>query len=149
AKRKIVENLKHEDRTVSGTIAVRSAEVPYQTSVTLQDDDSFVSQCTCPGWRGPTGHCKHVAAVIVPLRDRVRVPKRPNEPNPNQQSSFIAGRPGFRNGGGEPQTYSTVSVGGRRSRKQRRRRGGGGRVGPGGYAETEGGYELISAREFE
>ncbi|HTU63788.1 MAG TPA: SWIM zinc finger family protein, partial [Polyangiales bacterium] len=44
-------------------------------SSTLNDEGVVVSKCTCQAWRGPTGHCKHVAALLVALRDRERPPK--------------------------------------------------------------------------
>src|SRR5690606_21825148 len=75
ARRNAIENLTTVDDTVSGEIRVRSAEEPYKTSVKLTEDGQLTSACSCPGWRGPDGHCKHVAAILVALRDRERPPK--------------------------------------------------------------------------
>jgi superfamily II DNA or RNA helicase len=117
ARRKAVENLREEERKVSGEISVRTADEPYKTTVTYDDGgDSWESSCTCPGWRGPTGHCKHVAAVMVALRDEVRPPR----PKGQQQQSKKKKK-------SEPvHVPGTVSVGGKRRRSRRRRRSGGG-----------------------
>ena len=114
ARRKSVDELSAEDRTVKGQILVRSADEPYRTEAVLGEDAKFTSQCTCPGWRGPTGHCKHVAAVLVALRDQYRPPK-PKQP---QQQKSKKSQP--------VHVPQTVSVGGKRRRRRSRRRGGGG-----------------------
>jgi superfamily II DNA or RNA helicase len=48
------------------------AAAPYDVQVTLQESGAFQSSCTCPAWRGPERHCKHVAALLVSLRDRMK-----------------------------------------------------------------------------
>ena len=119
ARRKAVENLDEEDNSVSGEISVRTADEPYRTKVTFDPEEaSWESSCSCPGWRGPTGHCKHVAAVMVALRDQVR-PPRPKNQQPQQQ-------PKKKKKKSEPiHVPGTVSVGGKRRRSRRRRRNGG------------------------
>ncbi|UCF47747.1 MAG: hypothetical protein JSU89_11325, partial [Myxococcales bacterium] len=133
ARRKAVENLEEEERSVSGEISVRTADEPYHTTVKYDEEgDSWESSCTCPGWRGPTGHCKHVAAVMVALRDEVR-PPRPK--GPQQQPSKKKKKT-------EPvHVPGTVSVGGKRRRSRRRRRGAGGGDG--------GALEVLSPRELQ
>ncbi|MEM7448361.1 MAG: SNF2-related protein [Myxococcota bacterium] len=135
ARRNSVEALNASDRQVSGEIKVRNQDEPYRTKVFLGEDNTFTSECTCPGWRGPTGHCKHVAAILVALRDRERPPKpassserqagtssqnnRTKEPAASHDGPGTKGRP--------PQSPihmpQTVSVGGKRRRSRRRRRG--------------------------
>jgi len=133
ARRKAVENLKEDEHSASGEISVRTADEPYRTAVSYSDEsDSWESSCTCPGWRGPTGHCKHVAAVMVALRDEVRPPRAKG---PQQQQSKKKKK-------AEPvHVPGTVSVGGKRRRSRRRRRGAGG---------AEGGpLEVLSPRELQ
>jgi superfamily II DNA or RNA helicase len=132
ARRKAVEKLTEEERQTSGEISVRTADEPYRTVVKYDDgEDTWESSCTCPGWRGPTGHCKHVAAVMVALRDEVR-PPRPKQPQQKQQSKKKKKT--------EPvHVPGTVSVGGKRRRSRRRRRGGDG----------GGGLEVLSPRELQ
>ena len=133
ARRKAVENLKEDEHSASGEISVRTADEPYHTAVSYSDEsDSWESSCTCPGWRGPTGHCKHVAAVMVALRDEVRPPRAKG---PQQQQSKKKKK-------AEPvHVPGTVSAGGKRRRSRRRRRGVGG---------AEGGpLEVLSPRELQ
>ena len=133
ARRKAVENLDEKEDSVSGEISVRTADEPYRTTVKYDEEgDSWESSCTCPGWRGPTGHCKHVAAVMVALRDEVRPPR---EKGPQQQQSKKKKK-------SEPvHVPGTVSVGGKRRRSRRRRRGAGG--------ADAGALEILSPRELQ
>ena len=55
----------------SGRVHGRAAE-PYEVRVDIAESGSFTSSCTCPAWRGPERHCKHVAALLVSLRDRMK-----------------------------------------------------------------------------
>ncbi len=133
ARRKAVENLAEEEHTASGEISVRTADEPYRTTISYKEDgDAWESSCTCPGWRGPTGHCKHVAAVMVALRDEVRPPRTKG---PQQQQSKKKKK-------SEPvHVPGTVSAGGKRRRSRRRRRGAGG---------AEGGpLDVLSPRELQ
>lgn len=63
-----------EDLSACG--AVRGTE-PEPYSVRLQVMPSgFTSDCSCPAFPKINGHCKHVAALLISLRDQVR-PKQP------------------------------------------------------------------------
>lgn len=135
ARRNAVADLQAAGTTASAKIMVR-ADQPYETQIGLTSETQIISHCTCPAWRGPQGHCKHVAAVLVALRDRER-PPRP-KPNPDEQGKQQGGNNqagGNAGGGGQGQQQAksnngqqqgTVSVGGKRRRSRRRRRGGGG-----------------------
>ena len=122
ARRKAVEDLSYAGNRVTGEILVRSHDEPYRTSVELKhaegqtdgEPNTLHSECSCPGWRGPTGHCKHVAAIIVALRDRFRPPRIKGQPNQPQKKKKVA----------PVHVPQTVSVGGKRRRSRRRRRGG-------------------------
>ncbi len=133
ARRKAVENLEEEEHAVKGEISVRTADEPYVTRATYSDEaDTWESSCSCPGWRGPTGHCKHVAAVMVALRDEVRPPR---VKGPHQQQSKKKKKT-------EPvHVPGTVSVGGKRRRSRRRRRGATG--------ADAGALEILSPRELQ
>ncbi|NLE48817.1 MAG: hypothetical protein GX614_10480, partial [Sandaracinaceae bacterium] len=67
ARRNAIANLRDEGEAVSGEIVVRNNAEPYRTTVRLGPENTFISECNCPGWRGPDGHCKHVAAILVAL----------------------------------------------------------------------------------
>ncbi|MFK7989127.1 MAG: SNF2-related protein [Sandaracinaceae bacterium] len=109
------------------TVQVKQ-DTSYEPKLTLTDEEQWVSDCNCPGFRGPTNHCKHVAALMVALRDRERPPK-PKQPKKDKQPVNKQ----------EVKAHSpqTVSVGGKRRSRRRRRRGGG-----------EGGVEVLSARDL-
>ncbi|HET8937114.1 MAG TPA: SNF2-related protein [Polyangiales bacterium] len=74
ARRNAVSDLHADATSASCRVLIRSDE-PIEVSATLNDEAVVVSKCTCQAWRGPTGHCKHVAALLVALRDRERPPK--------------------------------------------------------------------------
>ncbi len=132
ARRKAVDNLAEEETSASGEISVRTADEPYHTTVAYDEEgDTWRSSCTCPGWRGPTGHCKHVAAVMVALRDEVR-PPRAKQPQPQPKKKKKKSEPIHIPG--------TVSAGGKRRRSRRRRRPSGG---------DSGGLEVLSPRELQ
>ncbi len=48
------------------------ASDPYDVRIRLSSEGGLTSKCSCPAWRGEDRHCKHVAALLVSLRDRVR-----------------------------------------------------------------------------
>ncbi len=58
----------------SGRVHGRASD-PYDVKVNLSDEGGLTSNCTCPAWRGADRHCKHVAALLVALRDKVRPPR--------------------------------------------------------------------------
>jgi superfamily II DNA or RNA helicase len=78
ARRNAVVDLNANGTTASAKILVR-ADQPYETQLGLTSEGQIISHCSCPAWRGPTGHCKHVAAVLVALRDRERPPRPKGE----------------------------------------------------------------------
>jgi superfamily II DNA or RNA helicase len=114
----------------------------YTPRLTLGDDEQWVSECNCPGFRGPASHCKHVAALMVALRDRERPPK-PKQPMVPERKPSEHGSNGARPSLGSADTLvhapQTVSVGGKRRNRRRRRRGASG-------PETV--VEVLSSREL-
>lgn len=100
---------------------VRGTE-PEPYAVKLQVTPAgFTSECSCPAFGKINGHCKHVAALLISLRDQVR-PKQP------RQEQAAAGANGA-NGSGHERTVlhagSASSLpdleGGGNSRRARRR----------------------------
>jgi superfamily II DNA or RNA helicase len=138
ARRSAVTDLATDGHAASARVRGRTDE-PYTVQSSLTGDAQVLSQCSCPAWKGPTGHCKHVAALLVALRDRER-PSRPKQPEQNggngardlddderQPASAANGAPeaGAASAAG---ASSTVSVGSKRRRSRRRRRGAAGEV---------------------
>jgi len=107
----------------------------YEPKLTLTPEEQWVSDCNCPGFRGPTSHCKHVAALMVAIRDRERPPKPKQQQQEKKQKEKNAGKQEV-----QAHTPQTVSVGGKRSRRRRRRRGGG--------SGADSNVEVLSAREL-
>ncbi|MGE0789468.1 MAG: SNF2-related protein [Sandaracinaceae bacterium] len=160
ARRGHVSDLKTHGSKATCHVHVKQ-ETFYSPSLTLTEDGAgqggqstgqWASDCDCPGFRGPTGHCKHVAALMVALRDRERPPK-PKTPEGQDARSRDDGadgsgdtaQDGARRGAVDirqevkPHSPQTVSVGGKRSRRRRRRRGAGN-----GTAEVD----VLSARDL-
>ena len=73
ARRNAVSDLRAEGLQASCNVLIKSDE-PIAVSAELVGSE-IRSQCRCQAWRGPTGHCKHVAALLVSLRDRERPPR--------------------------------------------------------------------------
>ena len=139
ARRKAVEDLVAKDDWATAQITVRNADEPYRMKIALDDEHKVVSSCTCPGFRGPTGHCKHIAAVLVSLRDRER-PARPK--GQAQQQPQRKKKKKDNNGADAVHVPQTVSVGGKRRRSRRRRRG----AGDGSKIEVLSGRDLTGPR---
>lgn len=101
ARRGYVLGLGTDGDTCTGKVQVKP-ETFYEPKIFL-NDGLLNSHCVCPGWRGPTGHCKHSAALMVALRDRERVFL------PKKEESLIP---------------TTVSVGGKKKKHKRKRNSG-------------------------
>lgn len=102
-----------QDLETEGRLArckVKTKDQPVEVSAQLNDQNQVVSQCTCSAWRGPSGHCKHVAALLVALRDRVRPPR----PKPELTDTVV-----------QQENGSFGANAGKRRRSRRRRRTGG------------------------
>jgi superfamily II DNA or RNA helicase len=110
ARRKVVEEVDIGQASAQGRVRGSETE-PYHVKVELTPD-GIKSDCSCPAFAKAGQHCKHVAALLITVRDQARgtQPKRPVPSAP----AINLGPP---MGGGD-------SKGGRR--RDRRRRGGGG-----------------------
>jgi len=153
-RRQAVSDVQREDFSARG--AVRGTD-PEPYAVKLQVTPAgFTSECSCPAFGKINGHCKHVAALLIALRDQVR-PKQPRAEGANGTShaghaghtshasamtiSGGGGGGGDRGGGGGS---DMDGVGGsrrarRRARKLAAQRGGGGDRGGGGGGGMSGG----------
>jgi hypothetical protein len=132
ARRSAVSDLLAEGGAASAHVRGRTDE-PYTVYLTHPGEGPVQSQCSCPAWKGPTGHCKHVAALLVALRDRER-PARPRPPEaapiplPVPAGANAAVRDGLDDDDRGGPGGQTVSAGGKRRRSRRRRRGAAGEV---------------------
>ncbi len=70
-RRHAVENIVVEDAGARGHVRGTDAE-PYKVTLQLTPN-GFTSSCTCPAFASSNGgHCKHVAALLIALRDQAR-----------------------------------------------------------------------------
>jgi superfamily II DNA or RNA helicase len=70
-RRRAVDDIVVEDAGARGHVRGNEAE-PYRVSLQLTPS-GFTSSCTCPAFASSNGgHCKHVAALLIALRDQAR-----------------------------------------------------------------------------
>src|SRR5690606_12278853 len=96
---------------------------PEPYAVTLQvTPTGFSSECSCPAFPKINGHCKHVAALLIALRDQVR-PKqpRPESPPPPQQQQQNGVTTMSNAQHGSAADLDTLTGGSRRARRRARK----------------------------
>ena len=79
-RRHAVDEIKVDEASARGQ--VRGTDpAPYRVLVQLTPS-GFSSECTCPTFSKINGHCKHVAALLIALRDQARgsQPRPPPQP---------------------------------------------------------------------
>ena len=77
---RVVEDISVNDMTASGTVRATDSE-PYPVNVELTPD-GIKSQCSCPAYAKGGQHCKHVAALLISIRDQARGAQPRREPPP-------------------------------------------------------------------
>ncbi|APR79423.1 Helicase, SNF2/RAD54 family protein [Minicystis rosea] len=77
-RRRVVEDINVEDTTASGTVRASDSE-PYPVKVELAAD-GIKSHCNCPAFAKGGQHCKHVAALLISIRDQARAAQPRREP---------------------------------------------------------------------
>jgi superfamily II DNA or RNA helicase len=126
-RRRAVDNLEVGEASARGS--VRGTEpTPYNVQLQLTPQ-GFTSECSCPAFSKINGHCKHVAALLIALRDQARgsQPRPPREPQQNQRDGAGAGQSASQgmNGGAYVSGVTNVGMdgdgGGRRKRNRAQR----------------------------
>jgi superfamily II DNA or RNA helicase len=112
-KRKVVDDVSLNETHAQGRVKGSDPE-PYEVTIRL-GGEGITSNCTCPAFQKTNQHCKHVAALLITVRNRARahLPRREpqqQQPQPQPVAAVVAHSA---NGDGK---------GGRR--RDRRRRGG-------------------------
>ncbi len=77
-RRRVVEDISVSDMTGCGTVGASDSE-PYPVRVELTPD-GIKSQCSCPAFSKGGQHCKHVAALLISIRDQARAASPRREP---------------------------------------------------------------------
>jgi superfamily II DNA or RNA helicase len=129
-KRKVVGDLKVSQSDATARIK-GSDNDPYLTTIQL-GGEGISSQCSCPAFQKTGHHCKHVAALLITVRNQARAqqPPQPQQPQqaqpqpqqqspqqqPQQQQHSQRGREAS-----QPTTASTTTPSARDSKPSRRR----------------------------
>ena len=77
-RRRVVEDINLQDTTASGTVRATDSD-PYPVNVELTSD-GIRSSCSCPAFAKGGQHCKHVAALLISIRDQARSASPRREP---------------------------------------------------------------------
>src|SRR5689334_13504635 len=111
-KRRVVEDVGVNDSSARGRVKGSDPD-PYEVAIHL-GGEGITSTCTCPAFQKTKQHCKHVAALLITVRNRARAQLPRREAQPNHNSGGGGGGHAQSNGGDN-------SKAGRR--RDRRRRG--------------------------
>lgn len=81
-KRKVVEEVTLDASAATGRVKGSDPD-PYEVTIRL-GGEGITSECTCPAFRKAGQHCKHVAALLITVRNRARaqLPRREPQPAP-------------------------------------------------------------------
>ena len=112
-KRKVVEEVGVNEATATGRVKGSDPE-PYEVTIRL-GGEGITSHCTCPAFQKTGQHCKHVAALLITVRNQARaaLPRR----EPQQQS---AQQPSTNNAANSAQNQPGDSKSSRRRDRRRR-----------------------------
>lgn len=124
-KRKVVGELQVNQANATARIKGSDAD-PYQTTIQL-GGDGITSECSCPAFQKTGHHCKHVAALLITVRNQARAqqpprrdapPPTPGPASPGPANGVSAAPP--TPGPGQPQPQREGSKPSRRRERRRR-----------------------------
>ena len=107
-----------EDLAARGHVRGTDAD-PYAVKLAVTPT-GFTSECTCPAFPKINGHCKHVAALLIALRDQVR-PKQPRQEGSSNGSMSHGGAGGGGANASMPGIDADALGGSRRARRRARK----------------------------
>jgi superfamily II DNA or RNA helicase len=116
-KRKVVEDVDVNEATAQGKVRGSDPD-PYAVTIHL-GGEGITSHCTCPAFQKTGQHCKHVAALLITVRNKARsqlprpAPNAGGQPQHQQQQHAHHHQQHLQNGAGE---------GGKGNRRRDRRR---------------------------
>ena len=84
-KRKVVEEVSVNESSATGKVKGSDSD-PYEVTIKL-GGEGITSECTCPAFGKSGQHCKHVAALLITVRNQARaaLPRR-EHPQPAPQT---------------------------------------------------------------
>ncbi|HWA71207.1 MAG TPA: SNF2-related protein [Polyangiaceae bacterium] len=89
-KRKVVDEVHLNDGSAQGRVKGSDPD-PYEVTIRL-GGEGITSHCTCPAFQKTGQHCKHVAALLITVRNKARqqMPRREAPQQPTQQQAAPA-----------------------------------------------------------
>jgi superfamily II DNA or RNA helicase len=115
-RRQAVSDVVMEDLSARGHVRGTEPE-PYDVKLQVTPT-GFSSECTCPAFGKINGHCKHVAALLIALRDQVR-PKQPRQDPPIPREPMSS--PGYTGNGVGGADLDGMAGSSRRARRRARK----------------------------
>lgn len=115
-KRRVVEQVTLENDTATGKVKGSDPD-PYQVTMKL-GGEGITSHCTCPAFQKTNQHCKHVAALLITVRNQARAKLPRREPNNNGQPTA----PPQQTPAPQPNAAAVPGEMGKNSRRRDRRR---------------------------
>jgi superfamily II DNA or RNA helicase len=121
-KRKVVGDLKVSQSDATARIK-GSDNDPYLTTIQL-GGDGISSKCSCPAFQKTGHHCKHVAALLITVRNQARAQQPPPRRDTPQAAPTapLAQVPQGAPASGQPSSTPTPREGKPSRRRERRRR---------------------------
>jgi hypothetical protein len=120
-KRKVVEEVSVNDSSAQGRVKGSDPD-PYEVAIRL-GGEGITSSCTCPAFQKTNQHCKHVAALLITVRNKARsaLPRReaPAQPPPQQLHAAAAQHSGSNNSNNASGNGADAKGGRRRDRRRR------------------------------
>ncbi|MFZ5894119.1 MAG: SNF2-related protein [Myxococcota bacterium] len=97
-KRKVVDEVHLNDAAAHGRVRGSDPD-PYEVTIRL-GGEGITSHCTCPAFQKTGQHCKHVAALLITVRNKARqqMPRREPQPQPPPQQAQQAPQPNINSG---------------------------------------------------
>ncbi len=85
AKRGVVEKVNVEVKFATGEVKGSDPE-PYKVRIML-GEEGITAECTCPAYEKTKQHCKHIAALLITVRNQARsaLPRQPQQQQQPQQ----------------------------------------------------------------
>jgi superfamily II DNA or RNA helicase len=119
-KRKVVDEVHLNDSTAEGRVKGSDPD-PYDVTIKL-GGEGITSNCTCPAFQKTGQHCKHVAALLITVRNKARQANPRREQPQQTQHQPQQQQPQHANAGGGGDNGKAA----RRRDRRRRAQGGGG-----------------------
>jgi hypothetical protein len=117
-KRKVVEEVSVNESSAQGRVKGSDPD-PYEVAIRL-GGEGITSSCTCPAFQKTNQHCKHVAALLITVRNKARSQLPRREAPAQQQPQQHAPAPQQQQNNANNNANGSDPKGGRRRDRRRR-----------------------------